>query len=236
MPIGVPAVPSTYELDEDREEEDEEVEWVDIYNRLSMERILILCSELSEETSNQLVGLFVYLNAENPYKEFYFYINSPGGSVIDGLAIFDAINFVSADVYTIAAGNAFSMASLIVSTGTHGKRISLPNTRFMIHEPEGGINGSAPDVSLETKEVLRIKDLVFQLYQECTGQSLERLKNDIYRDFYLSAEEAKNYNLVDQVVQEGDIIDEMFINQKIEQNFDNGNLDDIIDILKNNKS
>ena len=195
MPLGVPKVP--FMLDED----EQEAEWVDLYNRLSRERILFLCSELSDEMSNQLVGLFVYLNSENPQKEFYLYINSPGGSIICGLAVYDAIHYVNADVSTIVVGSAASMASLILAAGTKGKRIALPHTRIMIHQPESGSSGYAIDLKKETEEVFRLKNQVLELYNERTGQSLARLSNDIERDYYMSAEEAKEYNIVDAVVE-----------------------------------
>nr|YP_009667501.1 Clp protease proteolytic subunit [Trentepohlia odorata]QCW57804.1 Clp protease proteolytic subunit [Trentepohlia odorata] len=222
MPIGVPQILFSFEVDNEEDaEEAVDADWIDLYDILSKERILLLCSELSDEMSNQLIGLFVYFNAENPYKEFFFYINSYGGVIIGAIALFDAINYVSSDVSTIAVGNAFNMASLIVSTGTQGKRISLPHARFLIHEPDAGSTPiyitSAVD---ETKRILRVTDLVFRLYCERTGQSFERLEKDIYGDekFYMSAEEAQKYNLVDLVVKEENIINEMITDHEMQQN------------------
>ena len=128
MPLGIPKVPFRLQ--------GQPADWVDIYNRLSRERILFLCSDLNDETVNQLVGLMIYLNSENPQKEFYIYINSPGGSIICGLALYDVINYVNADVSTIVIGSAASSASLIIAAGTRGKRIALPHSRIMIHQPE----------------------------------------------------------------------------------------------------
>ena len=194
MPLGVPSVP--YNI----EGEDEE-EWIDLYNRLSREKILFLCSEVSDETSNQLVGLFVYLNSENPRKEFYLYINSQGGSLICGLALYDVITLVHGDVSTIVVGSAASIASLVLTAGTIGKRIALPHTRIMIHQPESGASGNAIDIQKETDEVLRLKNQVLELYSERTNQPLSRIAKDFERDYFMSAQEAKKYNIVDAVVQ-----------------------------------
>ena len=198
MPLGVPRVP--YRL------HNSQSEWVDIYNRLSRNRILFLCSDLNDEAANQLIGLMVYLNSENPQKEFYLYINSPGGSLVSGLALYDVIRYVNADVSTIVIGTAASMASLILSAGTKGKRIALPHARVMIHQPEGQIASSAADIERETVEILRIKDEIIQIYSERTGQPIPRISKDMERDFFMSAQEAKNYSLVDAVVMQTHLI------------------------------
>ena len=198
MPLGVPRVP--YRL------HNSQSEWVDIYNRLSRNRILFLCSDLNDEAANQLIGLMVYLNSENPQKEFYLYINSPGGSLVSGLALYDVIRYVNADVSTIVIGTAASMASLILAAGTKGKRIALPHARIMIHQPEGQIASSAADIERETVEILRIKDEIIQIYSERTGQPISRISKDMERDFFMSAQEAKNYSLVDAVVRQTHLI------------------------------
>lgn len=198
MPLGVPRVP--YRL------HNSQSEWVDIYNRLSRNRILFLCSDLNDEAANQLIGLMVYLNSENPQKEFYLYINSPGGNLIAGLALYDVIRYVNADVSTIVIGTAASMASLILSAGTRGKRIALPHARIMVHQPEGQIASSAADIERETFEILRLRDEIIQIYSERTGQTISRISKDIERDFFMSAQEAKNYNLVDAVVMQTHLI------------------------------
>uniref|UniRef100_UPI003002C587 Clp protease proteolytic subunit n=1 Tax=Cephaleuros diffusus TaxID=1519597 RepID=UPI003002C587 len=192
MPLGVPKVPFRFQ--------GQQADWVDIYNRLSRERILFLCSELNDETANQLVGLMIYLNSENPQKEFYLYINSPGGSVICGLALYDVINYVNADVSTIVIGSAASSASLILAAGTKGKRIALPHSRLMLHQPESQVFGQALDIQKETEEIIRLKHEILAIYNQRTGQPLERLSKDIERDFFMSASEAQKYNLVDSVV------------------------------------
>nr|UIB38816.1 Clp protease proteolytic subunit [Trentepohlia sp. YN1242] len=208
MPLGVPKVPFRFQ--------GQQADWVDIYNRLSRERILFLCSELNDETANQLVGLMIYLNSENAQKEFglrtnkspnrwsfsfILYINSPGGSVICGLALYDVINYVNADVSTIVIGSAASSASLILAAGTKGKRIALPHSRLMLHQPESQVFGQALDIQKETDEIIRLKHEILAIYNERTGQPLDRLAKDIERDFFMSAYEAQKYNLVDAVVQ-----------------------------------
>nr|YP_010261164.1 Clp protease proteolytic subunit [Cephaleuros karstenii]UIB39105.1 Clp protease proteolytic subunit [Cephaleuros karstenii] len=193
MPLGVPKVLFRFQ--------GQQADWVDIYNRLSRERILFLCSELNDEIANQLVGLMIYLNSENAQKEFNLYINSPGGSVICGLALYDVINYVNADVATIVIGSASSSASLILAAGTKGKRIALPHSRIMLHQPESQVFGQALDIQKETEEIIRLKHDILAIYNQRTGQPLERLSKDIERDFFMSAYEAKNYNLVDGVVQ-----------------------------------
>ena len=192
MPIGVPKV--AYRLPGESS-----AQWVDLYNRLYRERVLFLCNELDDELSNQLVGIMVFLNAEDPSSEFFMYINSPGGSVTCGIAVYDGINFVTADVTTIALGVAASMASFVLAGGSRGKRIAMPNSRIMIHQPEGGSKGQATEVISESQEIVRIRRLVGNIYAERTGQPLSRIARDMDRDQFMSAKEAKNYGLVDLV-------------------------------------
>jgi ATP-dependent Clp protease protease subunit len=158
-----------------------------------------LGSELDDELANQLVGIMLFLSAEDESKQLYVYINSPGGSVTCGIAVYDAMNYVQSPVTTICVGTAASMASFILAGGDTGKRIALPYSRIMIHQPEGGSQGQASEVLAESEEVMRIRRQVGQIYAQRTGQPLSRISRDMDRDQFLSAEEAKNYGLVDQV-------------------------------------
>lgn len=192
MPIGVPKVPY-------RQPGDDSAQWVDLYNRLYRERVLFLCQDLDDELANQLIGIMLYLNAEDKSKGIYVYINSPGGSVTCGVGVFDAMNYMKSDVTTICVGTAASMASFVLVGGTKGKRLALPHSRIMIHQPDGGSQGQASVVLSESEEVLRIRDSVAQIYSERTGQTLERISRDMNRDQFMSAREAKEYGLVDQI-------------------------------------
>ena len=196
MPIGVPKVAF-------RLPGEESAQWVDLFNRLFRARVLFLCQDLGDELANQLIGVMVYLNAEEPSEDLYMYINSPGGSVTCGIGVFDIINFIEADVTTICAGSAASMASFVLAGGTRGKRIAFPHSRIMIHQPEGGSQGQASEVLLESEEVIRIRRQVGQLYADRTGQSLNTITKDMDRDQFMSAREAKDYGLVDHVASLG---------------------------------
>ena len=192
MPIGVPKVPF-------RLPGEPAAQWVDLYNRLYRERVLFLCQDLDDELANQLIGIMLYLNAEEAEKDLYIYINSPGGSVICGIAVYDIVNYIKSDVTTICVGTAASMSSFILAGGTRGKRIAFPHSRIMIHQPEGGSQGQASEVLSESKEVIRIRNQVGRIYSERTGQSLNRISKDMDRDQFMSAREAKNYGLVDHL-------------------------------------
>jgi ATP-dependent Clp protease protease subunit len=192
MPIGVPKV--AYRLPGEPSPQ-----WVDIYNRLYRERVLFVGQDLDDELSNQLVGIMLYLNAEDETKGLFLYINSPGGSVTSGIAVYDTMHHVQASVTTICVGIAASMASFVLAGGDIGKRIALPHSRIMIHQPEGGTRGQASEVLYEAQEVLRIRRQVGQIYAERTGQPLSVIAKDMDRDRFLSAKEAKEYGLVDQV-------------------------------------
>lgn len=192
MPIGVPKVPF-------RLPGEPSAQWIDLYNRLYRERVLFLCQDLDDELTNQLIGIMLFLNAEEKSKGLYLYINSPGGSVTCGIALYDTMNYVKADVTTICVGTAASMASFILSGGNIGKRIALPHSRIMIHQPEGGSQGQASEVLYECEEVLRIRQQVGRIYAQRTNQPLSKISRDMDRDRFLSAKEAKEYGLVDQV-------------------------------------
>lgn len=192
MPIGVPKVPF-------RMPGEPTAQWVDLFNRLSRERILFLCSELKDELANQLIGIMLFLNAEESDKGLYLYINSPGGSIICGVGVYDCMNFVEADVSTICVGTAASVASFVLAGGTTGKRLAFPNSRIMIHQPEGGSRGQASDILFESSEVDKIRERVAKTYAQITGQSLTQIVADLDRDQYLSPNQAKDYGIVDQV-------------------------------------
>lgn len=192
MPIGVPKVP--YRLPGDFS-----AQWVDLYNRLYRDRILFLCQDLDDELANQLIGIMLYLNAEDTSQGMSIYINSPGGSVTCGIGVYDAMNHIQSDVRTICVGTAASMASFILAGGTRGKRLALPHSRIMIHQPGGGSQGQTSLVLSEAEEMLRIRDEVVSIYGERTGQTLTRISQDLNRDQFMSSQEAKDYGLVDQI-------------------------------------
>ena len=192
MPIGVPKVPF-------RLPGEPSAQWVDLYNRLYRERVLFLCQDLNDEISNQLIGVMLYLNAEESSQDWYIYINSPGGSVTCGIAVYDILNYIQADVITLCVGTAASMASFILAGGTRGKRIAFPHSRIMIHQPEGGTQGQASEVVSESEEVVRIRRQVGKIYSSRTGQSLTQISRDMDRDQFMSAREAKEYGLVDHL-------------------------------------
>lgn len=192
MPIGVPKVPF-------RLPGEPSAQWVDLFNRLYRERLLFLCQDLDDEVSNQLIGIMLYLNAEEKFKDIYIFINSLGGSVTCGIAVYDVMNFVEADVSTICVGTAASMASFVLAGGQRGKRVALPHARIMIHQPEGGGQGQASEVLSESEEVMRLRRQVGRIYAERTNQSLNRISRDMDRDQFMSAREAKEYGIVDQV-------------------------------------
>ncbi|SBO43074.1 ATP-dependent Clp protease proteolytic subunit [Cyanobium sp. NIES-981] len=194
MPIGTPSVP--YRLPGSQYER-----WVDIYTRLGVERILFLGSEVNDAVANALVAQMLYLDSEDNSKPIYLYINSPGGSVTAGLAIYDTMQYVKSDVVTICVGLAASMGAFLLGAGTKGKRLALPHSRIMIHQPLGGTSQrQASDIAIEAKEILRIKDMLNHSMADMTGQPFEKIEKDTDRDYFLSAAEAKDYGLIDRVI------------------------------------
>ncbi|MBM5813695.1 MAG: ATP-dependent Clp protease proteolytic subunit [Cyanobacteria bacterium M_DeepCast_100m_m1_067] len=194
MPIGTPSVP--YRLPGSQYER-----WVDIYTRLGVERILFLGSEVNDAVANALVAQMLYLDSEDNSKPIYLYINSPGGSVTAGLAIYDTMQYVKSDVVTICVGLAASMGAFLLGAGTKGKRLALPHSRIMIHQPLGGTSQrQASDIEIEAKEILRMKDMLNHSMADMTGQSFEKIEKDTDRDYFLSAAEAKDYGLIDRVI------------------------------------
>lgn len=172
----------------------------DIYSRLLRERIVFLGQQVDNDIANLVVAQLLYLEAEDPEKDIYLYINSPGGSVSAGMGMFDTMNLIRPDVCTICIGLAASMGAFLLSAGAKGKRMSLPNSRIMIHQPLGGAQGQATDIEIQAKEILYLKQKLNHHLAEHTGQPLERIEEDTDRDFFMSSEEAKDYGLIDQVI------------------------------------
>lgn len=171
----------------------------DIYSRLLEDRIIFISGEITDETANSVVAQLIYLEGKDPEKDIAVYINSPGGSVSAGMAIYDTMNYVKCDVSTICVGLAASMGAFLLASGTKGKRFALPNSEIMIHQPLGGAQGQASDIEIRAKQILRIKENINKILSERTGQSLEKVSKDTDRDFYMTADEALKYGLVDKI-------------------------------------
>ncbi|OOH92430.1 ATP-dependent Clp endopeptidase, proteolytic subunit ClpP [Pasteurellaceae bacterium 15-036681] len=177
----------------------------DIYSRLLKERIIFLNGGVEDEMAKLIVAQLLFLEAEDPERDIHLYINSPGGVVTAGMAIFDTMNFIKPDVSTVCIGQACSMGAFLLSAGAKGKRFALPHARVMIHQPLGGFRGQASDIQIHAKEILKIKDTLNKRIAEHTGQPLERVEQDTDRDNFMSAEQAKEYGLIDAVVTKRDI-------------------------------
>jgi len=173
----------------------------DIYSRLLKERVVFLVGPVNDATANLIVAQLLFLESENPDKDIYFYINSPGGSVSAGLAIYDTMQFIKPDVSTLCIGQAASMGAFLLTAGKKGKRYCLPNSRVMIHQPLGGFQGQASDIEIHAKEILYLKDKLNGMLAKHTGQSMEAIERDTDRDNFMSAEEAVNYGLIDKVLE-----------------------------------
>ncbi|MBO4385460.1 MAG: ATP-dependent Clp endopeptidase proteolytic subunit ClpP [Treponema sp.] len=172
----------------------------DLYSRLLKDRIIFVDGEIRDETADLIVAQLLYLESENPDKDINMYINSPGGSVTAGLAIYDTMQYVKCDVQTICMGQAASMGAILLAGGTIGKRYALPSSRVMIHQPWGGAQGQESDIAIQAKEIVRLKKLSIKYFAEQTGKSEEDVAKDMERDFYMSAEEAKNYGIIDHIM------------------------------------
>ena len=174
----------------------------DIYSRLLKERIIFLVGEVNDHTANLVVAQLLFLESENPDKDIYFYINSPGGSVTAGMSIYDTMNFIKHDVQTLCMGQAASMGAMLLAAGTKGKRFALPHSRVMIHQPliGGGLGGQASDIEIHARELLKMKDTLNRLLAQHTGQPLERVERDTDRDNFMSAQAAAEYGLIDKVI------------------------------------
>ena len=172
----------------------------DIYSRLLRERIVCLVGPVNDATANLVVAQLLFLESENPDKDIFLYINSPGGSVSAGLSIYDTMNFIKPDVSTLCMGMAASMGSFLLMAGAKGKRAALPNARVMIHQPSGGAQGQASDIEIQAREILKTREKLNRIYAERTGQPLERIANDMERDYWMTPTEAMEYGLIDQVL------------------------------------
>lgn len=172
----------------------------DIFSRLLRERIIFLGEEIDDEMANSIVAQLLLLDSENPEKDIMLYINSPGGVITAGMAIYDTLKLIKADVSTICLGEAASMGAFLLSAGTKGKRMALPSARIMIHQPLGGAKGQATDIEIEAKEILRMKTMLNELLAQHSGQSIDKIKEDTERDYYMSAQDAVEYGLIDKVI------------------------------------
>jgi ATP-dependent Clp protease protease subunit len=172
----------------------------DIYSRLLKERVIFMVGEVNDHVANLVVAQLLFLESENPDKDISFYINSPGGSVTAGMAIFDTMNFIKPQVSTLCTGMAASMGAFLLAAGAKGKRFSLPNSKVMIHQPSGGSRGQATEIEIAAREILKTREQMNKILAERTGQPVEKIARDTERDYYMSAEEAKEYGVVDQVI------------------------------------
>lgn len=195
MPIGTPKVPyrlpgSSYE------------QWIDIYQRLSLERIIFLSQDVDDNIANQIVAIMLYLDSEDPTKPIQLYINSPGGSVTAGMAIYDTMQHIKSEVITICVGLAASMGAFLLAAGSKGKRVALPHSRIMIHQPLGGTGRQqATDIEIEAREIIRMRHQLNGMLSDRTGQPLAKIEKDTDRDYFMSAAEAKEYGLIDRVIE-----------------------------------
>ena len=177
----------------------------DIYSRLLRERLIFLVGPVTDQTANVVVAQLLFLESENPDKDISLYINSPGGSVSAGMSIFDTMQFIKPDVSTLCMGIAASMGAFLMAAGAKGKRFALPNSRIMIHQPSGGAQGQATDIEIQARAILKLREPRNQILAERTGQPLEKIRADSERDYFMSADEAKDYGLIDRVIAKRDI-------------------------------
>ena len=174
----------------------------DIYSRLLKDRIIFLGTAIDDNVSNVVVAQLLFLEADDSDKDIHLYINSPGGVITSGLAIYDTMNYIKPDVSTICMGQAASMGAILLAAGAKKKRYSVPNARIMIHQPLGGFQGQAKDIEIHAKEILRMKNIINQILAGTTGQSIDKIDNDVDRDFFMSGPEAKAYGLIDEVIKD----------------------------------
>jgi ATP-dependent Clp protease protease subunit len=181
----------------------------DIYSRLLKDRIIFLGTAMNDEVANLIIAQLLFLESEDPDKDINFYINSPGGLVTAGLAIYDTMQYIKPDITTVCIGQAASMGAVLLTAGAQGKRYSLPNARILIHQPMGGFQGQASDIEIQAKEILRMKDTLNKILESHTGKALEQIQNDTDRDFFMSGEEAKEYGIIDHVITNRDDLDRL---------------------------
>ncbi len=179
----------------------------DIYSRLLKDRIIFLGTAMNDEVANLLIAQLLFLESEDPEKDINFYINSPGGIVTSGLAIYDTMQYIKPDIATVCIGQAASMGALLLTAGTRGKRYSLPNSRILIHQPMGGFQGQASDIAIQAKEILRMKEILNNILAVHTGKDLKQIQIDTDRDYFMSGEDAKEYGLIDHVILNRDDLD-----------------------------
>lgn len=177
----------------------------DIYSRLLKDRIILLSGEIHDELASSIVAQLLFLEAEDPQKDIYLYINSPGGVITSGMSIYDTMNYVRPEVCTICIGQAASMGAFLLSCGAKGKRFSLPNSRIMIHQPLGGTKGQATDIQIQAQEILRLKGTLNEILASNTGQDVAKIAQDTERDFFMSAKEAQEYGLIDKVLEKNQV-------------------------------
>ena len=180
----------------------------DIYSRLLKDRIIFIGEQVHDDMANTVIAQMLFLESEDPNKDISVYINSPGGSVTAGLAIYDTMQYIKPELATICMGQSSSMAALLLACGTKGKRYALPHSRVMIHQPLGGVQGQATDIDIQAKEILKIKELVHRILAEHTGQSLERIEKDTERDYFMDSEESLAYGIIDKVITRREIQEE----------------------------
>ncbi|HJO61298.1 MAG TPA: ATP-dependent Clp endopeptidase proteolytic subunit ClpP [Desulfobacterales bacterium] len=181
----------------------------DIYSRLLKDRIIFLGTPMNDEVANLLIAQFLFLESEDSEKEINFYLNSPGGIVTSGLAVYDTMQYIKPDIATVCIGQAASMGALLLAAGAKGKRYSLPNSRILIHQPMGGFQGQASDIAIQAKEILRMKESLNQILSLHTGKDINIIQGDTDRDFFMSGEEAKEYGIVDHVIENRDDLDHL---------------------------
>jgi len=181
----------------------------DIYSRLLMDRIVFLGTPIDDNIANLLIAQFLYLESDDPEKDINFYINSPGGHVTAGMAVYDTMQYIKPDITTLCIGQAASMGAVLLAAGAKGKRYCLPNARIMIHQPLGGSQGQATDIAIQAKEILRMRDTLNRILANHTGRDLEQLEKDTDRDFFMSGQEARKYGIVDHVISSRDDLDHL---------------------------
>jgi len=181
----------------------------DIYSRLLKDRIIFLGTAMNDEVANLLIAQLLFLESEDPDKDINFYINSPGGLVTAGMAVYDTMQYIKPDITTVCIGQAASMGAVLLTAGANGKRYSLPNSRILIHQPMGGFQGQASDIAIQAKEILRMKDTLNGILVKHSGKELTQIQNDTDRDYFMSAEEAKAYGIIDHVITTRDDLDKI---------------------------
>ncbi len=181
----------------------------DIYSRLLKDRIIFLGTAINDEIANLLIAQLLFLESEDPDKDINFYINSPGGIVTAGMAVYDTMQYIKPDIATVCIGQAASMGAVLLAAGTGSKRYSLPNSRILIHQPMGGFQGQASDIAIQAKEIIRMKDTLNKILAQHTGQNLDKIQTDTDRDFFMSGQDAKEYGIVDHVITNRDDLDHL---------------------------